>query len=82
MKSKEASGLQYPSGMPPRIEERFNKIKAGPEYLAIKTANQIGPPSSLKARVLFNSKVNKLQCTAASVCYSHLFAASIPKSHV
>ena len=81
MKSKEASGLQYPSGMPPRIEERINKIKASPEYLAIKTANQIGPPSSLKARVLFNSKV-KLQCAAASVCYSHLFAASIPKSHV
>jgi len=79
LKSKEASGLQYPSGMPPRIAERINKIKA---YLAIKTANQIGPPSSLKARVLFNSKVNKLQCTAASVCYSHLFAASIPKSHV
>ena len=63
LKAKEASALSYPSGMPPRINERIEQIKASNEYLAINTCKQIGPSTSRKARVLFKGTVSsKLVC--------------------
>lgn len=75
-KAKEKSLLDYASGMPPRILSRVDKTKLTPEYEELTTAERVGRNSSLKGRVLCRRKVRKLQCVAASVCYSHHVAAS------